>query len=339
MSKRRKIVVLTIILITLFATTCFANSKELKTYVNTKTIPLENVTECERTIENEVLVDSINYKLENIEKIENRKTLTINKEIKKDIIVTTNNKYNVLNLFENKKEMSEDGYKGTLELQNDSLEIKVNDSYQEEYKVYLQKVYNDVSSNDINDIPKEIKKDGTTYYLVNPVWNISATEKVDSNDVPVTYNGTMYYEGVKIRTIVRNYKASVKYTGTLQKEIIDSVTFNVEYKEVPKKVNYVVPAITTTSGIIIFSGIILLKRKNVKIYNYNKEKYRLVKKVHINNKDAIIDIVPLKITSNKFKIVLSDSIYKELKNTNIKIKYFDRQFIYLIKNKEFEINV
>lgn len=334
-----KISVLIIVLVTLFGTTCFANTKELKTYINTETISVENVTEYEKTIENEIVVDNINYKLENIKKIENKKTLSINKEINEELIVTTNNKYNVLNLFTNKKETNEDGYKGTLELQNDSLEIKVNDSYQEEYKVYLQKVYNDVSSNDINDIPKEIKKDGTIYYLVNPEWNIATTEKISNNNVPVTYNGTMYYEGIKVRTIVINYKASVKYTGVLEKEIIDSVTFNIEYKEVPKEVDYVVPAITSTSGIIIFSGVILLKRKNVKIYNYDKEKYRLVKKIHINKKEAIIDIAPLKITSNKFKIVLSEKIYKELKGTNVKIKYFDKQFIYLIKNKEFEINV
>lgn len=334
-----KILTFTLLLIILISTNCFANSKELKTYINTETISVENATKYEKLIKDEIVVDNINYKIENIKKIENKKTLSINKEISEELIVTTNNKYNVLNLFENKKEISEDGYKGTLELQNDSLEIKVNNSYQEEYKVYLQRTYNNVSSNDINDIPKEIKENGTTYYLVNPIWNISTTEKVDNNDIPVTYNGTMYYEGIKVRTIVRNYKASIKYTGTLEKEIIDSVTYNVEYKEVPKEVNYTITTVASTSGIIIFSGIILIKRKNAKIYNYNQEKYNLVKKIHINKKDPIINIAPLKITSNKFRIVLSDSIYKKLKDRNIKIKYFDKQFVYLIKSKTFEINV
>lgn len=259
-----KILTFTLLLIILNSTNCFANSKELKTYTITETISVENATKYEKSIKDEIVVDNINYKIENIKKIENKKTISINKEINEELIVTTNNKYNVLNLFENKKEISEDGYKGTLELQNDSLEIKVNNSYQEEYKVYLQRTYNNVSSNDINDIPKEIKENGTTYYLVNPVWNISTTEKVDNNDVPVTYNGTMYYEGIKVRTIIRNYKASVKYTGTLEKEIIDSVTFNVEYKEIPKEVNYTIPTIASTSGIVIFSGIILIKRKKCK---------------------------------------------------------------------------
>lgn len=328
-----------VVLITLFTTTCFANNKELETYINTETILLNNVEDYEKTIENEIVIDNVNYKLENIEKSENKKIITLDKEIIEELIVTTNNKYNVLNLFENRKEISEDGYKGTLELQNDSLEIKVNDSYQEEYKVYLQRTYNNVSSNDINNIPKEIKENGTTYYLVNPVWSISTTEKVDNNDIPVTYNGTMYYEGIKVRTIVRNYKANVKYAGILEKEVVDSITFNLEYKEIPREVN-IIPSITATSGIIIFSGIILFKRKNTKIYNYNQEKYNLVKKLHINKKAPIIDIAPLKkIISNKFKIVLSDSIYKELKDKNIKIKYFDKQFVYLIKDKVFEINV
>lgn len=334
-----KISIFAVLLITLLTSTCFANSKELKSYVNTETISVENATKYEKSIKDEIVIDNINYKIENIKKIENKKTLSINKEINEELIVTTNNKYNVLNLFENKKEISEDGYKGTLELQNDSLEIKVNNSYQEEYKVYLQRTYNNVSSNDINNIPKEIKENGTTYYLVNPIWNISTTEKVDNNDIPVTYNGTMYYEGIKVRTIIRNYKASIKYIGTLEKEIIDSVTFNVEYKEVPKEVNYTIPTIASTSGIIIFSGIIIIKRKNAKIYNYNQGKYNLVKKIHINKKDPIINIAPLKMTSNKFRIVLSDSIYKKLKDRNIKIKYFDKQFVYLIKSKTFEINV
>ena len=43
--------------------------------------------------------------------------------------------------------------------------------------------------------------------------------------------------------------------------------------------------------------------------------------------------------SNKFKVELSSSIYKELKNRNIKIRYFDKQFIYLVNDKKFDINV
>ena len=67
----------------------------------------------------------------------------------------------------------------------------------------------------LNDIPKEIKQNSTTYYLVNPVWNIAETEMVSNNEVPVKYNGTMYYEGVKTRTIYNKlYSNSKIYRNT-----------------------------------------------------------------------------------------------------------------------------
>ena len=170
----------------------------------------------------------------------------------------------MLDLFENKKQVNEEGYTGELELQVDSLDIKVNESYREEYKVYLQKTYNNVSSNELNDIPKQIQEKGITYYLVKPVWNVSEKQQIGDNEVPVTYNGIMYYEGVKVRTIIKNYKAIVSYTGKLEKETVETVTFNMQYEKMKTQNNNIVPVVTTTSGIIIFSGIILLKRKNKK---------------------------------------------------------------------------
>ena len=74
----------------------------------------------------------------------------------------------------------------------------------------------------------------------------------------------MYYEGVKVRTIIKNYKAIVSYTGKLEKETVETVTFNMQYEKMKTQNNNIVPVVTTTSGIIIFSGIILLKRKNKK---------------------------------------------------------------------------
>lgn len=323
-----------------FETTCFAsNNQELKIIENQEIISIEQVEDYKNSIKNEITSNDIRYKLLNVEQTENKCILTKDKEITEELIVTTNNKYNVLNLFETKKQVNEEDYSGILELQTDSVEIKVNDSYQEEYKVYLQKSYTDVTSNELNDIPKEIQKDGTTYYLINPVWNISNTEKVGDNDVPLTYNGIMYYEGVKVRTIIRNYIATVKYTGTLEKEVVESVSFNLKYEEIPKEANYTMPIVATTSGLIIFSGIILLRRKNVYIYNNKHGKWVLVKKINISKNNKLVDITPLVHATNKYKIRLSNMIYKELINTNITIKYFDKTFIYEIKNQEFEILV
>ena len=46
----------------------------------------------------------------------------------------------------------------------------------------------------------------------------------------------MYYEGIKTRTIVTSYLATIKYTGILEKQVPDTTTFTVTYKEVNKSI-------------------------------------------------------------------------------------------------------
>ena len=185
----------------------------------------------------------------------------------KQKIVYTNNKYDVLNMFENKIEMTKDNMSGVLELQNNSLDIKINDSYTEQYKVSLSKKYENVPSNELNNIPKTIEENGTTYYLVNPIWSISQVEKVEGQDIPIAYNGEMQYEGIKEKKIIKSYLATVTYVGTLEKEETESITFNIKYKEIPQeeqeeKTNYTPIIVATTgAGVVVISGIILWKRK------------------------------------------------------------------------------
>lgn len=338
--KKISIIGLSILLILISATNCFATSEELKTQKITDTVLLENTEQYKNNIKQEIVVDEINYKLKDITEQENKVILTKDKEIKEEKIVKINDKYKVLNLFETKKETEEDGYSGILELQNDSLKIKVHDSYIEEYKVTLTKEYNNVDQNELNNIPKTIEQDGTTYYLVNPVWNIAQTQKIDGQDIPISYNGIMNYEGVKERTIITSYLATVNYKGILEKEVTESITYNIDYEEIPQeKTNYIPIVATTTAGIIFFSGIIIFKRKNATVYNFQNQEWKLVKKCHVSKNNKLIDVTPLTPMTHKYKIKLSTKAFNELLNDNVTIKYFDQQFIYKIKEKEFEIFV
>lgn len=261
--KKIRVIGLSILLILICSTNCFATSEGLKNHKITDTVLVENIEQYKNNIKQEIIVNEINYKLKDIKEQENKVILTRDKEIKEEKIVKINDKYKVLNLFETKKEIEEDEYSGILELQNDSLKIKVHDSYIEEYKVTLVKEYKNVNQNELNDIPKEIEQDGTTYYLVNPVWNIAQIQKIDGQDIPISYNGIMNYEGVKERTIITSYLATVNYKGILEKEVTESITYNIAYEEIPQeKTNYIPIVATTTAGIIFFSGIIILKRKN-----------------------------------------------------------------------------
>ena len=267
---KTKIVGLSILLLTLFSTNCFATTDNLKVHEINKTVSIEEAEQYRENIKNEITIDNVKYELQDITEQENKGIVSEEKEQTKQKVVYTNNKYDVLNMFESKIEMTEDEMSGTLELQNNSLDLKVNDSYIEQYKVSLTKNYENVPSNELNDVPKTIEENGTTYYLINPIWTVSQVEKVEGQDVPIAYNGEMQYEGIKERTIVKSYLATVNYKGTLEKEEVDSISFEITYKEVPQEIteeespNYIPVAVATGTGIVVVSGILLWKRKKKK---------------------------------------------------------------------------
>lgn len=337
MSKKIIISLIMIMIVLANINMCFA-SNNLKTIEKQVTVDYKNADDTYNTINNTLVEDKAYYELENIDRVDNLKTLTKEHETVEEKITNTNNLETVIKLFNETKDIESDGYGGTLTRDNSSLKIEIKDSYQEEYKVYLQKSYDNVSSNELNNIPKTINENGTTYYLINPVWNIAQTESISNNEVPVKYNGTMYYEGIKTKTIVTSYLATIKYTGTISKQVPDTTTFTIQYKEV-KEYGYIVPAIVGTTGIVFFSGIIIFKLKNARVYNLQNGKYKLIKKLHINKNKLFINLTPTSFQTKKYKIVLAKPLFKAIANKNIKIKYFDKEYIYKIEKREFEITL
>lgn len=335
----KKILIITSIIIMLLGcfSVCLASS-DLQILKREHIVDYKIADEFYDSINKTVVEDKVCYELKNVDRVDNFKTLTKDQETIEQRVTNTNNFEKVISLFNETKDFEDDGYTGTLERDNSTLKIQIKDSYQEEYKVYLQKSYDNVPSNELNDIPKEIKENGTTYYLVNPVWNIAETEMVSNSEVPEKYNGTMYYEGVKTKTIITSYLATIKYTGTLEKQVPDTTTFTAEYEEV-KEYGYIVPAIVGTTGIMFFSGIVLFSLRNVKVYNLQNGEYKLIKRLHLNKDKLYMDLTPTSFQTRKYKIVLSKSLYKMIKGKNIKIKYFDTKNNYTVQNKEFEIMV
>ena len=326
-----------------------ATDNNLKTFEEEKTVEMNQIEEYKETLEQEISKDGITYKLEDIIEKENTKVVYKNKEVTKELIVNTNDKYEILNMFEQELNIKEDGYTGTLKIDNSSVTIEPNDSYKEEYKVYYEKEYKNVERNELNNIPKTLEKDDTTYYLVDPVWTVSKTQIIDGQDVPVSYNGIMKYEAIKERTVITNYIATVKYNGKLEKEVVDTVTLTMEYTEVPtqkieekqeNKNNVVAPTVATGTGILICSGIILISRKNVSIYNYKNNTWKLVRKTKVKANEKLVDITPQdEDISRKYKIVLRNDLYNKWYGQNITVKYFDKQFICNVKKNEIEIIV
>lgn len=299
------------------------------------------------SIDKTIVENGIKYELQDVKRKDNLKTESKKYETIEEKIIDASNKSSAISFFDELKNIEDDGFKGTISRDDSSIELTPADSYQEEYKVYLQRKYNDVSSNELNNIPKELKENGLTYYLVNPVWDVTETEEVDGSQVPVKYSGTMKYEGKNTRTIVTSYIAKVKYTATLEKQVKDTTTFTAKYKEVEsskpetkKEENKVVPqAVVGTTGIICICGIVLLNSKNVKIYNLIDGEYVLVRKAHLSEGKMLVDLTPYNYQSRSYKIIISKSLYKKIRGKTVKFKYFDKQYNYNIQNREFEVLV
>ena len=307
-----------------------ATDNDLETFEE-ETIKASQIEDYKKSLEQEISKDGVTYKLEDIIEKENTKVVSKNKEVTKELIVNTNDKYEVL------------------KIDNSSVTIEPNDSYREEYKVYYEEEYKNVKSNELNNIPKTIKKDNVTYYLVDPVWEVSQTQIIDGQSVPVLYKGVMKYEAIKERTVVNNYIATVKYDGKLEKEVVDTVTLTMKYTEVPTqkseekqetKSNGIIPTVATGTGIIICSGIIFISRKNVFIYNYQNNNWKLVRKTRVKASEKLVDITPQNNEiSRKYKMVLKNELYTKWYGQNITVKYFDKQFICNVKENEIEIVV
>ena len=65
----------------LLSTNCFANTKELKTHEEIKTISVESRDNYKNTIENEISIGNVKYQLKDIKEQENKANLTKEKEI------------------------------------------------------------------------------------------------------------------------------------------------------------------------------------------------------------------------------------------------------------------
>ncbi len=341
-----KIIVLGLVLLT--SSMSFATTEGVKSYEESKTVLIGEAEQYKNSIKSQITINDMKYQIKGVEEQENKVLLTKEIEVREQKVVKTNDKYRILNLFETKKQEEYDGYSGILELQNNSLDLQVNNSYIEQYKVSIQKEYNNVSQNELNNIPKTLEENGTTYYLVDPVWNVVQTQKIDEQDVPVSYSGIMNYEGIQERKVIKNYIATVNYKGVLQKEEVDSITYHLTYEQIPQEEpvqepiqesNNIYTPIVITTGILICSGFFVYKRKNVWVYNNLNGEWKLVKKLYVSKNKRLINITPIIPMSKEYKIILNNRLYNEFLNETITIKYFDNKYIYKVNEREIYINV
>lgn len=273
---------------------------------------------------------------------------TINVTDSKEIITKTNSINEILNYLQREMVYSKDEYVGNTTLDIDN--IKVTEIYNGYYEEYVEdtKQYFDLNKNDMDYIPKEIKKDGITLYLINVDWYTQTTKKTGENIITDLYRGEALYRGVKRIYNPLTYRVIAGYSGTATKEIENPYIYTVKYEKmenkkemkVEKRQNIVAPIlISTTSSIFVVVIILLFTNRNVKVYNLQYGRYKYLGRVKLRK--SVIDLNNLKknVFGNRYKFVLNNRAYKKYKNKNITIKKDNIVKTHYIDNDKFEISI
>ena len=222
---------------------------------------------------------------------------------------------------------SEDNFKGTLTLDNESIQVREIKGDLYEYKVSLTKKYDNYNRNDLDTIPKTIKKGNVTYYLTSPSWEITSTEIIDNKEVPVTYSGNMLYEGIAYARYPSTYEVSYTYKGNVEKLEENPIIYKITYE---KESNFIIPAILGSSGIIIIVVLFFFKKKRISIYNKQDNEYILIRKTNIKNNKINLNKYAHLIISNDFKIELDNKAFNKYKDQELTILFDNKTKI--IKN-------
>ena len=74
---RSRIIGLSMLILALFSTNCFASNSELKDYEINETISIENAEEFEKNIQKNIKIDNVKYELQYVSKQENKQNINI----------------------------------------------------------------------------------------------------------------------------------------------------------------------------------------------------------------------------------------------------------------------
>ncbi len=273
--------------------------------------------------------------------------------------LNTNDEQAILNQAGNTLSYDKDGYIGTLNYSN--MEIQEVDTGTYERLLSLNIPFSGYSKNDLNNISKNITRNGRNWTLINVDWKPDSVQNIDGSQVPVTYSGTMHYQTVGVFSNPKQYNVTITYTGTVEKENPDYIYTATYKKEIPveapveEKTNYT-PIIITLSGAGIVLLIILLYflSRNATIYSKNSNgNYELVKKVHINTNNPKINlsslsssnskvsngVIYINSSSNLYKVSLKDSLYNKISGKDLEIKLTNVSKKIRIVNKDIEFKI
>jgi len=211
-------------------------------------------------------------------------------------------------------------FKGIYKLDIDSINVKTQYNGYREYLVEDTKIYSNLDTNDLNNIPKQIMKDGMVLDLITTNWEVTETRQIQDNAIPSKYKATCYYATKKRVDNPLTYIVTAEYNGTADKVIENDFTYEITYKHISTDKNYI-PTIILVSGITLIVVVIFITRKkNVIIYNFQNKEWKEIGKQRISKPIIKLDRYNYKVKSNRYKIVLDEKFINKHNGKMIKIK-------------------
>ena len=270
-------------------------------------------------LEKEFKIDKKTYQLENLTKTGGNTAETINISTTRTIKSDTNELNKILEQFPKEIKYNENSFVGVYKLDVNSINVETQYNGYKEKLIEETKIYTNLETNDLNNIPKQIKKEGLTLDLIATNWEVAKTRKIQENSIPSKYNATCYY-ATKIR--VDNpltYNVTAQYNGTADKVIENDYIYEVIYKHIATDKNDIPAIILLSSMTLIIIIMIFTRRKNVVIYNFYDNEWVEIGKERITKPIIKLDKYEYKVKSNRYKIVINEKFVDKFNGKMFKI--------------------
>ncbi len=264
-----KIFILSILLVTLNIN---AFAYEKKEYEETNGILIMNyeVKQSEEQlflneIEKNIEINGKKYEYVKYEKSEDEANYKAVSEtiLKEDLAY--NDKERIKAITEASYEYKADGYTGVLDISDIDIETKHNGTYEEIESLDIP--FQNLNSNDLYNIQKEIGVGAKIYSLINVEWENEKIEKIDGSIIPVLYKGVLHYQTVIEKEKNDSYDATINYSGVVKAD--DGLyQYKVIYKEIiPEPVqesNYIIPVVIVSAVGIVLVMVLIISQKRKK---------------------------------------------------------------------------
>lgn len=164
------------------------------------------------------LTDMLRQELPEHQSKEHTETITLSSDSKE---LTA-----ILPLLADTKEITtEDGFTGTLKLDTSTIIVEPAGYKNNSWTVSATRTYPNLSSMDLEYIPKTTTENGRTLNFSTVDWQTDNTETVDDDTIGNRFSAVVTYTGTASSRNVTGYTVTAQYSGEVEKVSLDKVQY------------------------------------------------------------------------------------------------------------------